>query len=186
MIPPVPGEWVELAACAQTDPELFFPIQGGSAVGAKKVCAGCEVRQECLVYALSSPVFIAGIWGGKTEKERRQMMRGVKRLKPIRHGTEAGAKAHSRRQEPPCAACREAATRRHRQRVMARVADQGLAGKPRPRPHPTEPGAGMSGLGASPAPVCWCGHLLADHEDTPWASDCGECACARFELDADR
>ena len=44
--------WQERALCAQTDPEAFFPEKGGSTREAKKVCLGCEVRAECLEYAL--------------------------------------------------------------------------------------------------------------------------------------
>ena len=44
--------WQERALCAQTDPEAFFPEKGGSTREAKKICVGCEVRGECLEYAL--------------------------------------------------------------------------------------------------------------------------------------
>ena len=46
--------WQERALCAQTDPEAFFPEKGGSTREAKKVCVGCEVRAECLEYALAA------------------------------------------------------------------------------------------------------------------------------------
>ncbi|CAM5404664.1 Transcriptional regulator WhiB [Streptomyces griseoloalbus] len=45
--------WQERALCAQTDPESFFPEKGGSTREAKKVCLACEVRSECLEYALA-------------------------------------------------------------------------------------------------------------------------------------
>ena len=44
--------WQERALCAQTDPEAFFPEKGGSTREAKKVCLSCDVRSECLEYAL--------------------------------------------------------------------------------------------------------------------------------------
>ena len=44
--------WQERALCAQTDPEAFFPEKGGSTREAKRVCLSCEVRGECLEYAL--------------------------------------------------------------------------------------------------------------------------------------
>ena len=44
--------WQDRALCAQTDPEAFFPEKGGSTREAKKVCLGCDVRAECLEYAL--------------------------------------------------------------------------------------------------------------------------------------
>jgi WhiB family redox-sensing transcriptional regulator len=45
--------WQERALCAQTDPEAFFPEKGGSTREAKKVCQTCDVRSECLEYALA-------------------------------------------------------------------------------------------------------------------------------------
>ncbi len=59
--------WQERALCAQTDPEAFFPEKGGSTREAKKVCTGCEVRAECLEYALEHDERF-GIWGGLSER----------------------------------------------------------------------------------------------------------------------
>lgn len=66
--------WHERALCAQTDPEAFFPEKGGSTREAKKVCAVCEVRAECLEYALAHDERF-GIWGGLSERERRKLKR---------------------------------------------------------------------------------------------------------------
>jgi WhiB family redox-sensing transcriptional regulator len=66
--------WQDRALCAQTDPEAFFPEKGGSTREAKKVCRGCEVRVECLEYALEHDERF-GIWGGLSERERRRMKR---------------------------------------------------------------------------------------------------------------
>ena len=46
--------WQTDALCAQTDPEAFFPEKGGSTRDAKKICTSCEVRAECLEYALGN------------------------------------------------------------------------------------------------------------------------------------
>ena len=64
--------WQERALCAQTDPEAFFPEKGGSTREAKRVCLGCEVRGECLEYALAHDERF-GIWGGLSERERRRL-----------------------------------------------------------------------------------------------------------------
>ena len=64
--------WQERALCAQTDPEAFFPEKGGSTREAKKVCLGCEVRGDCLEYALAHDERF-GIWGGLSERERRRL-----------------------------------------------------------------------------------------------------------------
>jgi WhiB family transcriptional regulator, redox-sensing transcriptional regulator len=66
--------WQDRALCAQTDPEAFFPEKGGSTREAKKVCRGCEVRAECLEYALEHDERF-GIWGGLSERERRRLKR---------------------------------------------------------------------------------------------------------------
>ena len=68
--------WQERALCAQTDPEAFFPEKGGSTREAKKVCVSCEVRAECLEYALENDERF-GIWGGLSERERRKLKRRV-------------------------------------------------------------------------------------------------------------
>ncbi|PZA19167.1 WhiB family transcriptional regulator [Modestobacter versicolor] len=66
--------WQERALCAETDPEAFFPEKGGSTREAKKICTGCEVRSECLEYALANDERF-GIWGGLSERERRRLRR---------------------------------------------------------------------------------------------------------------
>lgn len=67
-----PEPWVQDALCAQTDPELFFPQKGGSTLNAKKICASCDVRAECLEYALRTGQD-DGIWGGKSSRELRKL-----------------------------------------------------------------------------------------------------------------
>ncbi|GEL16956.1 hypothetical protein PA7_07930 [Pseudonocardia asaccharolytica DSM 44247 = NBRC 16224] len=76
--PPAESEqdWQEQALCAQTDPEAFFPEKGGSTREAKRICAGCEVRAECLEYALAQDERF-GIWGGLSERERRRLRRAA-------------------------------------------------------------------------------------------------------------
>ncbi|MFG2001642.1 WhiB family transcriptional regulator [Spirillospora sp. NPDC048911] len=66
--------WTELALCAQTDPDSFFPEQGGDTRPAKKVCMACEVRTQCLDYALDNDERF-GIWGGLSERQRRKLRR---------------------------------------------------------------------------------------------------------------
>lgn len=66
--------WQEQSLCAQTDPEAFFPEKGGSTREAKRICVGCEVKPECLGYALAHDERF-GIWGGLSERERRRLKR---------------------------------------------------------------------------------------------------------------
>lgn len=64
--------WQTDALCAQTDPEAFFPEKGGSTRDAKKVCGACNVKSQCLEYALANDERF-GIWGGLSERERRRL-----------------------------------------------------------------------------------------------------------------
>lgn len=66
--------WNQHAACLGCDPELWFPDRGESTREAKEVCRGCVVREDCLEYALAN-VEKFGIWGGKSERERRLLRR---------------------------------------------------------------------------------------------------------------
>jgi WhiB family redox-sensing transcriptional regulator len=67
-------EWVIYGSCGQADPEIFFPERGWNGREAKKVCAGCFVKDECLAWALEiKPDF--GVWGGKSTPERQRMLR---------------------------------------------------------------------------------------------------------------
>jgi WhiB family redox-sensing transcriptional regulator len=68
--------WQIQALCSQTDPEAFFPEKGGSTREAKRVCGRCDVRGECLTYALAHDERF-GIWGGLSERERRRLKRRV-------------------------------------------------------------------------------------------------------------
>ncbi len=68
----IPPEWFERAGCAGTDAESFFPEKGNSARPAKRVCANCPVRAECLDYALAHHERW-GVWGGLSERERRRL-----------------------------------------------------------------------------------------------------------------
>lgn len=72
---PNPGivDWMKSAACAQTDPDAFFPEKGQNAGDAKMVCSRCEVRAECLELALATAE-PHGIWGGLSERERRLLL----------------------------------------------------------------------------------------------------------------
>src|SRR3954470_14074219 len=69
-------EWQERALWSQTDPEAFFPEKGGSTREAKRICSRCDVKAECLEYALGHDERF-GIWGGLSERERRKLKRRV-------------------------------------------------------------------------------------------------------------
>ena len=67
--------WMDQALCAQTDPDGFHREPGDGSITfaqAKRVCRACDVRDECLEYALANDERF-GIWGGLSEHERRKM-----------------------------------------------------------------------------------------------------------------
>ncbi|HEY7705272.1 MAG TPA: WhiB family transcriptional regulator [Acidimicrobiia bacterium] len=66
--------WQDYANCRGADADLFFPERGASTRKAKAICAACDVRQECLDYAIASGEKF-GIWGGMSERERRRVRR---------------------------------------------------------------------------------------------------------------
>lgn len=76
--------WTAEALCAETDPDIFYPPQGGSPREAKLVCLGCPVRVQCLDFALRNHERW-GIWGGLTEHEREGLRRSSRQsLPPLR------------------------------------------------------------------------------------------------------
>ena len=62
-------DWQESALCRGEDADLFFPERGSPGDSAKRVCVNCNVRLDCLEYALANSERY-GIWGGLTERER--------------------------------------------------------------------------------------------------------------------
>jgi WhiB family redox-sensing transcriptional regulator len=66
------ASWQDSALCAQTDPDAWFPDKGGSTRSAMATCKACEVRSECLEYALKHDEMY-GIWGGVPERERQRI-----------------------------------------------------------------------------------------------------------------
>jgi WhiB family transcriptional regulator, redox-sensing transcriptional regulator len=75
--PPIPFDdqpWIADAACARPpaaeDRDIFFPEKGGSVHDAKMICNNCQVRGDCLTYALEHGERF-GVWGGLSERERR-------------------------------------------------------------------------------------------------------------------
>lgn len=62
--------FIENAACANYNKDIFFPIgyKNNEDIPAKKICAKCPSKKECLELAITNREF--GIWGGTTEEER--------------------------------------------------------------------------------------------------------------------
>lgn len=63
-------EWKLKAACRGMSPEFFFPGRGEATVEARRTCAGCPVRADCLEAGMPEKF---GMWGGASERERRKI-----------------------------------------------------------------------------------------------------------------
>lgn len=69
---PQPRRWMQHAACAGVDAELFFPEKGHQPDAAKRMCHHCPVRPQCAEYAIRDETLV-GVWGGLTTRERRNI-----------------------------------------------------------------------------------------------------------------
>lgn len=82
----LPGLWALDGLCREADPEAWYPVRdkGDGCVGvtsgkhAKRVCARCPVRVECLNWALEHDERF-GIWGGLSERERTKLRKADKK-----------------------------------------------------------------------------------------------------------
>lgn len=75
--------WRERAACLGRHAlfyRTFGVAQHSPAVEeAKRVCRGCDVRDECLVEALRNNER-DGVWGGMTARDRRRFVKAARRV----------------------------------------------------------------------------------------------------------
>ena len=77
-----PLDWTDAAACRNSEGALFYPADSSERkedrlereLVAKRICASCGVRDECLEAALARHETY-GIWGGLNEFERRGLLR---------------------------------------------------------------------------------------------------------------
>lgn len=76
-------EWREEASCKKIGPKIFFADNENSNESkknvklAKSICVKCNVRPECLNYALNEQIPF-GIWGGFSSRERNALIRKLK------------------------------------------------------------------------------------------------------------
>ena len=78
-------EWQLDGACRRENPDVFFhpegergPARANREARAKEVCRRCPVLEQCRRHALTvhEPY---GVWGGLSESERDEMIRGQDR-----------------------------------------------------------------------------------------------------------
>lgn len=67
--------WAVKANCKDMDTDIFFPPDGVNiSEEAREICFACDVRDECLNYALLHKLDF-GMWGGFSADQRRRMRR---------------------------------------------------------------------------------------------------------------
>lgn len=87
-------DWRELALCAETDPDQFFPDQGRSTRNAKAICARCDVWETCLAWSIQLQQGY-GVWGGLAEGERRPLIARLNPRAPGRPATGPRRRRHA-------------------------------------------------------------------------------------------
>jgi WhiB family transcriptional regulator, redox-sensing transcriptional regulator len=95
-------DWSEQGLCRTADPDDLF-VEGAAQNRAKALCGGCEVRTECLAYALDQRIE-HGIWGGMTERERRALLRRRPTVSSWRRLLETARAEHDRTRTRPAVA----------------------------------------------------------------------------------
>lgn len=109
-----PMPWAIHAACRDVDTNVFYPERGKSPEPAKAICAECPVIAECLDHAIVTRELV-GVWGGKSEHERRRLrFERRQRLEPG-HGNSTAYGLHQRAGERPCDECRAWHAQRQRE-----------------------------------------------------------------------
>lgn len=84
-------DWTLLARCRELADALF--PEGKDQKRARVICMGCPVRAACLAEALDNRIEW-GVWGGMTERERRQLLRQRPDVKSWAAVLDADPEAH--------------------------------------------------------------------------------------------
>jgi WhiB family redox-sensing transcriptional regulator len=75
--------WKDKGACRTADTKLFYPGVGTNGAEAKAICKSCPVMTECREWAIPNEKF--GIWGGLSERERRNLRTDLAVVLECRH-----------------------------------------------------------------------------------------------------
>ena len=120
--------WRDRAACQDEDPALFFP-EDGDVIAIRKaraICAGCPVRVQCLESAMATPE-LWGVWGGKSERQRRGMRARAAAAGPRKCGKRLHLMTPENTYTGPagttwCRECRRIADEKRRQEAKLKAA----------------------------------------------------------------
>jgi len=67
-------QWMSKAKCKGREDINFFPDKGQVPTEARRFCADCPVKTQCIDYAVVNNIS-DGVWGGTTPRERRVLRR---------------------------------------------------------------------------------------------------------------
>ena len=74
-VPPPPVmAWADRGACGPDDTVAFFPSENESTRAARRICAGCPVKAQCLAHAIVHGEH-HGVWGGESQRARARLRR---------------------------------------------------------------------------------------------------------------
>ncbi len=73
------AHWMSKASCLGMDVDIFFPTREEPTYIAIAVCDECVVRTECFDFSIEGGEQF-GVWGGKSESERRETKRRMQLL----------------------------------------------------------------------------------------------------------
>ena len=74
--------WHHDGACRSAPASVsFFPVRGESYDAALEFCGCCPVRAACLKWALGQGPYLAGIWGGSSQRARQRAL-GARQKRP--------------------------------------------------------------------------------------------------------
>lgn len=73
-----PEPWMADSSCGTSgNPDAWFPEgKGRAALAAIRICNGCEVREQCLRFALDNNE-TEGVWGGLAQHAIRKLRRST-------------------------------------------------------------------------------------------------------------
>jgi WhiB family transcriptional regulator, redox-sensing transcriptional regulator len=74
-----PFSWMSKGFCQTANPDIFDGDPEYDDI-AKGYCERCQVRTECLEYALTAGNSVTGVWGGLNGHERSAQRRGGLRI----------------------------------------------------------------------------------------------------------
>ena len=87
--------WMTRGKCRDLPPETFYPDSSVGVARARRICARCPVKDQCLEHALRYHI-ADGIWGGSSERQRLGLQRERRELNAKRADAAASSRGRDR------------------------------------------------------------------------------------------